>query len=676
MMLEPRKILVTLALPFVVSCGAGCSAEKTHVAPDGDADSDTDTDSSLLPDADGDNIADSDEGRRGDNSVDSDGDGEPDYLDLDSDGDGIPDEDEAGDGDADTPPSDTDEDGTEDFRDDDSDGNGIPDEEEGQDDPDGDGDGNWRDTDDDGDNITDVEEMGDDPDSPIDTDGDGTPDFRDEDSDGDTIKDHDERNNDVDADGTPNYRDDDSDDDGWTDEEEAGDDDPETPPVDTDGDRIADYLDPDSDNDGLSDTAERKAGTSPTDADTDGDGVSDLVETAAGTDPLDELSNPGELGDFVFVVPFEEDPTPAEDTLSFETSLQQADVYFLVDTTGSMGGEIANLSDALDATLIPDIQDEIPDVWFGVGQLEDFPVSPYGSAGDEPFVQLQEMTGVADDARAAARALALGEGGDLPESQAAALHAVATGLGDGLYIDDGPACDAGEYGYPCFRDRAVPIVVLITDVTMHDGPLGINAYDDFLLGVNPATYDDAVDELVDAGIRVLGVNSGNGRGPLVTLATDTGAVDVDGSAMVFDIFADGSGLGDAVVAGVASVANQVPIDITAEPRDDLADAVDATRFIERIVPNGDGDWEKGCAGGLETADTDGDGSLDTFIDVLPGTLVCFDVIPAMNDFVEAADDPQLFRATIVVVGDGITDLDERDVFFLVPPIIDPPCVPD
>ncbi len=29
--------------------------------------------------------------------------------------------------------------------------------------------------------------------------------------------------------------------------------------------------------------------------------------------------------------------------------------------------------------------------------------------------------------------------------------------------------------------------------------------------------------------------------------------------------------------------------------------------------------------------------------------------------------PQLFRAKVKVYGDGVTQLDERDVFFLVPP---------
>jgi hypothetical protein len=35
--------------------------------------------------------------------------------------------------------------------------------------------------------------------------------------------------------------------------------------------------------------------------------------------------------------------------------------------------------------------------------------------------------------------------------------------------------------------------------------------------------------------------------------------------------------------------------------------------------------------------------------------------------VPATDSPQLFKATITVFGDGITQLDQRDVYFLVPP---------
>jgi hypothetical protein len=42
----------------------------------------------------------------------------------------------------------------------------------------------------------------------------------------------------------------------------------------------------------------------------------------------------------------------------------------------------------------------------------------------------------------------------------------------------------------------------------------------------------------------------------------------------------------------------------------------------------------------------------------------------MNVSVMPTTAPQLFRATVQVYGDGVTLLDERDVFFLVPPEIE------
>ena len=60
------------------------------------------------------------------------------------------------------------------------------------------------------------------------------------------------------------------------------------------------------------------------------------------------------------------------------------------------------------------------------------------------------------------------------------------------------------------------------------------------------------------------------------------------------------------------------------------------------------------------------------MDVTAGERVCFDIIVKDNVTVMPTLEPQLFRGTINVLGDGFTPLDERDVFFLVPPtIMDP-----
>ena len=97
----------------------------------------------------------------------------------------------------------------------------------------------------------------------------------------------------------------------------------------------------------------------------------------------------------------------------------------------------------------------------------------------------------------------------------------------------------------------------------------------------------------------------------------------------------------------------------------LADDVDATVFIDFITPFNED--TSSCTGGLTTLDIDDDTIDDVFVDVVPGTPVCFDIIPAENTTVPPAGDPQVFTAYVDVLGDFITVLDTREVYFLVPP---------
>jgi hypothetical protein len=156
------------------------------------------------------------------------------------------------------------------------------------------------------------------------------------------------------------------------------------------------------------------------------------------------------------------------------------------------------------------------------------------------------------------------------------------------------------------------------------------------------------------------------------IATDTGAVTETGPLVIVGN-TDGSGIGTNVVTAVQTLANGVPMDISVVARDDTTDTVDATIFIDNIVPNIIGGIEDPtdpsviCVGGLATANTDSDPEPDMFVDVLPGTPVCFDIYPKMNVTVAETAVPQLFRAYVDVIGDSVTVLDTREVFFLVPP---------
>ncbi len=236
-----------------------------------------------------------------DSPRDSDGDTVPDFRDLDSDNDSITDVIEAGDSDPDrngyigtgAPPVvnadgvasgaglttvDTDGDGLPDYRDVDADGDGVNDiVEAGGTDIDNNGEI-------DGFADNDIPPNGYDDSTPMpalidlpDTDGDGIPDYRD--------------NDDVDNDAIPDSIDLDDDNDGIPDFAEGD------GAVDTDGDGVPDSRDLDSDNDGLFDLVESGADAAMLDSDKDGridsiysfgsNGLADVVETAVDSGIVD-----------------------------------------------------------------------------------------------------------------------------------------------------------------------------------------------------------------------------------------------------------------------------------------------------------------------------------------------------------------------------------------------------
>lgn len=637
-------------------------------------------------DEDGDGICDEYEGK--DLEVDTDGDGTPDYQDTDSDGDGIPDSTEWGGEEPGEYPVDSDSDGVPDFRDEDSDGNGIPDEEEGTADTDGDGIGNYADTDDDGDGILDVVEVGPNPDQPLDTDGDGTPDFRDTDSDNDTILDAHESSGDADGDGVPDFRDEDSDNDGLPDSLEAGDADPSTPPVDTDEDGHPDFRDSDSDNDGLADGDEDTnlngvldpGETDRLKADTDDDGVSDLIEVGAGTDPQDGGDNPQNNGDFVFVMPYEEDPEPAQDTLDFATDLVKADLYFLVDISGSMSSITGDIKSNM-STTIDDAVNQVPDLQVGVGSFL------YAECGN--YKVFHHRLDIQPDVATAQNTFPVysssyESGCCCSEAPLSAIYCTATGYGtaeasnNGVTVPSGipneadalnGACPAGYLGYPCFRPGALPIVAVVTD----------EGFDQYTATPQQETID-ALNAIGAKTIGVYGVGSWgyDGRDAMLSFMTAQGSVDANGDPLVYD--GSGGNPSQQIVQAIIDL-SQVPMDISslAQDNDDgtdnfgQTDTIDAVaEFVDHLEATDQGAL---CTSGWTMEDGDGDSFPDTFLQVEPGNRVCWDIVVKQNVTVEPTEHPQLFTATIYVYGDGVTEVDSRTVYFLVPPEIEGPGAP-
>ncbi len=519
--------------------------------------------------------------------------------------------------------------------------------------------------------------------------GAGAPDSRvldgcdpDADADGDGVADDAEGTIDTDGDGIPNHQDTDSDGDGILDAEEHQGNIPCSLP-DSDGDGVPNWLDSDSDNDGLSDADERGTySTDPYAIDTDGDGVTDLGEALGTmTDPNDATSTiPPQ--DFFVVLPYFGDAV--ERTLRFDTNLQLADVYFLIDTTGSMGAAISNVQSSL-TRIASQIGMRIPNVEMGVGDYRDFPIGGgdsgpfpglggYGDAGDWAFKNLQNITPNVSEVQAALGRLSAGGGADGPESGSEALFQTATGrggswvAGGSSYMIPAQRCPAvpdeigRRRGYPCFRPDSLPIVVHVTDAPFHNGPSASNPYTD--ITPPPASFEQAVNELVNIGARFIGVSvGGGGRMEEELAARMTGSVDSSGSPLVYT--STGGEVSDAIIEGIETLAGRTPqdVDTTTENVAGNPDEFDATTFIKAIVPlEGYNGGNSGPMPGVTYASKDD----RVFYQVIPGTQVEF-TVRFLNDVRPPAAAAQIFRATIIVRGNRVARLDSRNVYIVVPP---------
>ncbi|MEM9865529.1 MAG: hypothetical protein AAF938_28235, partial [Myxococcota bacterium] len=387
------------------------------------------------------------------------------------------------------------------------------------------------------------------------------------------------------------------------------------------------------------------------------------------------------------------------------TNIEIADVFFLVDMTGSMRQERTNLIEGLVDTIAPGIQAAIPNVQFGAGGLDDYPYSRIGGTRDLPFYLLREiapfdqdrgswslsansttcpMGGTNDigmiqgtpdgrpDILQALEGLPCHAGGDGQESYIPALFATATG--QGLDWPASTGFPAGRVlprtcpvipdevgmrrGYPCFRPGALPIVLLFGDFNFHNGPGGSNAYP-----FTAPTYDATVTALTGIGARVIGIFSNTNatlRTDYEAIARDTGTVDGSGQPLVFDINANGQGLDTTVVNAVADLVGGTPQDVSTRTENVAGnpDEFDATQFIKNITPI-EGFGEGGAGTGYDTKDD------TTFYGVIPGTQVQFGV-DFWNDVRPPGPASEVFQARIIVVGNGVADLDSRNVYILVP----------
>jgi hypothetical protein len=380
--------------------------------------------------------------------------------------------------------------------------------------------------------------------------------------------------------------------------------------------------------------------------------------------------------DFFFTVPYLKAPDPPNDVLKFATNIQTVDVAFVMDTTGSMSGSITNLKTSLTSTIIPGLA-VIPSVGLAVFDHKDF------SDGAAVLTVRQRITTDVAKAKAAVSAMSATGGGDEPEGQVAAKDNALTGKANSPIPAWTPA--AGTFGGAEFRPGAVPVVVLITDAHWHD-PSGVattasvttafNAHNAKFVGVNVGSKGGAgqADGLSDSTKSLLDPAAFKGKCGAGMCCTGYKGAGVSPTGpggkcrLNFD-GGSGDGVSDSIVGAIQAISVGSTYDVKADISNDPTnpDAVDATKFIDKLRAMGEGDATAGCE--KHATYDSGVGYQDTFKDVVVGTAVCFEVLPKMNDFVPPKESAQFFNAFIDMIGmPGKVNLgDRRTVVFLVPP---------
>lgn len=319
--------------------------------------------------------------------------------------------------------------------------------------------------------------------------------------------------------------------------------------------------------------------------------------------------------------------------------LNSADVYFLVDQSGSMDGERDQL--VADLTTGDFIQDAdypcsdydfdgspnnelktggivgaircfIRDSNFGVGLFREIPFNRsgggYANSDQVVFDNHQDITGSVSDVQTAVNALQTIGNKEWPEASALALHNLVTG--SGMYfgvekpgIPPRNDCGDGRWGYPCFRSGAIPIVILFTDAMMHNGPSdNAYAYNDYYLDMNVGT--DA--EYVPVGTSIESFGSayavGDVTDSLLTFTgnTETMAADVPAS-MLSCLGVDGGK--DAVFEFSLSQSRTVQLETTGSRFDTVLSLFDSAPVSETVLDPSDNNNEAtGTAADLGAVD--------------------------------------------------------------------------
>nr|WP_306749552.1 Calx-beta domain-containing protein [Saccharothrix yanglingensis] len=228
------------------------------------------------------------------------------------------------------------------------------------------------------------------------------------------------------------------------------------------------------------------------------------------------------------------------------------DLVFLADTTGSMGGAIADVRNNAGA-VTGAVLDAQPTARFAV--------SEYRDAGDPfAFRVNQNLTGDATAVQNGINAWVASGGGDIPEAAVNALFEIGSGA-------------------IAFRPDGTRIVAWFGDAPSHDPSLG-------------HTLADAIAALQAADIRVIAVNMGPSGGGLDAGGQASAIVDATGGVLLNNVPANQ--VAQAIIDGIQAVQVTVTPTITTcdpqltvgfAPASRTVDSGDVAGFTETITVN-------------------------------------------------------------------------------------------
>jgi hypothetical protein len=396
--------------------------------------------------------------------------------------------------------------------------------------------------------------------------------------------------------------------------------------------------------------------------------------------------------DVLVTAPKDGTASPEKSVVLSNSKISKIDVALVMDTTGSMGSAIDNVKANLETSLFPTLRSLVPDAAIAVVDHRDFPVSPYGDPMDWPVKVLQTVTTDVALAKTAAGMLAPGGGNDGPEAQIPAMFHVLTG--DPLTWTGGTldrhTPPAGASGAVEFRDGALEVLALVTDVDWHgedhtpysgfaaptmvdlQGAFAKRAakFIDITNGSIGAPEDqaNALSDATGSSVPVAAFGGACGAGQCCTGIDSAGRAPIgSGQCRLNFLHADGKGVAAAIQNGVRAMTKGLSFGggigafLSNDPLNPVGTDITALTKV-RAMDEGTADCLARSA-----KDTDSDMVNDTFTGPIGvDTKLCFEIATS-NASVASSGKPQFVIGYVTILGQpGSVLLDQVMIVVMIP----------